>query len=184
MKTNNNEIKTVYFGGGCFWCTEAVFKDVKGVISVTPGYGGGVTEYPSYDDVSEDTTGHAEVIRIRYDPELISFRTLLILFFATHNPTTLNRQGSDIGTRYRSIIFYTNIHQKEEAYKLIDEINDSEEFEGPVVTEVVPFVNFYEAEGYHKNYFAKNQRSMYCQVIINPKLDKVHKEFSSLFITN
>lgn len=155
--------ETIIFGGGCFWCTEAVFKMLKGVISVTPGY-------------SEE----AECVRIEYDPSQVSFRNLLVVFFGSHDPTTLNRQGNDVGTQYRSVIFYTTPEQKEVTEKMIKEINESNEFGKAVVTEVELLGEFYEAEDYHKDYFKRNPGNPYCELIINPKLEKVQKEFAEL----
>lgn len=168
------------FGGGCFWCTEAVFKMLKGVISVMPGYAGGAMENPSYEDVSSGATGHAEVIRIEYDPVQISFETLLTVFFATHDPTTPNRQGADVGTQYRSIIFYTSEEQKTEAEKFIEMLNQLSNKGGTIVTEVKPLEKFFDAEEYHKDYYAKNPLQPYCEVVINPKLRKVQEKFATL----
>jgi len=167
-------------GGGCFWCTEAVFKMLKGVKSVAPGYAGGAKEKPSYEDVSSGETGHAEVIQIEYDPEQVSFETLLTIFFATHDPTTLNRQGNDVGTQYRSIVLYTTEEQKEKAEKFVADLNASSEMGGKIVTEIKPLDKFYEAEDYHKNYYARNSGVPYCQVVINPKLKKVQEKFAAL----
>lgn len=172
------------FGGGCFWCTEAVFKMLKGVASVTPGYAGGTTKNPTYDQVCSGETGHAEVTRIEYDPKQVSFRTLMTVFFATHDPTTLNRQGSDVGTQYRSIILYTTPNQKEEAESFIKEVDESTKQGDPVVTEVEPLTEFYEAENYHKDYFAKHPDKAYCNLIISPKVEKVQKLFAELLKNN
>lgn len=168
------------FGGGCFWCTEAVFKMLKGVTSVDPGYAGGTTKNPTYDDVSSGVTGHAEVIRIEYNPTLVTYKNLLTVFFASHDSTTLNRQGNDVGTQYRSIILFTTLEQKHDAEMFIAELNASSSAGAPVVTEVVPLEVFYPAEDYHKNYFARNKDARYCQVIINPKLEKVQHQFAEL----
>ncbi len=168
------------FGGGCFWCTEAIFKMLRGVTKVLPGYSGGTTENPTYEQVCTGETGHAEVIYIEYDPTQVTYRTLLIIFFASHDPTTLNRQGHDVGTQYRSVIFYTDEEQKAAAAQIISEINGSSGGGDPVVTELVPFEKFYEAENYHQDYFARNPGNGYCQVVINPKLAKIQKEFSEL----
>ena len=168
------------FGGGCFWCTEAVFKMLNGVVSVTPGYAGGTKPNPTYDEVCSGKTGHAEVTRIEYDPAKVSYHTLLTVFFATHDPTTLNRQGADIGTQYRSIIFYTTPAQKEKAEAFIREIEASTSEGSHVVTEVQPFTEFYEAENYHRDYFARNPEAAYCDLIISPKVQKVQKEFAEL----
>lgn len=167
-------------GGGCFWCTEAVFKMLKGIISVDSGYSGGKTENPTYEEVSSGMTEHAEVIRIEFDPSLISFRDLLTVFFGTHDPTTPNRQGNDVGTQYRSAIFYTNETQKKEAEDFIREINESNAEGKPIATEVVSFSKFYPAEGYHQDYYEKNPNNRYCEIIINPKLEKVQQKFAQL----
>jgi peptide-methionine (S)-S-oxide reductase len=168
------------FGGGCFWCTEAVFKMLRGVSSVAPGYAGGMMEKPTYEDVCSGKTGHAEVIRIEYDPAVISYRTLLTVFFATHDPTTPNRQGNDIGTQYRSVVLFTTDEQKAEAEKFIRGLNDAEDRGARIITQVEPLTQFYEAEEYHKNYYAQNSSQPYCQVVINPKLKKVQREFAEL----
>lgn len=172
------------FGGGCFWCTEAVFQMLKGVVSVMPGYSGGNPpaggENPTYEEVCSGTTGYVEVIRIEYDPEKIMFRDLLTVFFGSHDPTSVNRQGNDTGTQYRSVIFYTMPEQKEEAEKFIKEINDSNAMGKPIVTAVEPLTKFYEAENYHRDYYAKNPGNPYCEVIINPKLQKVQERFAEL----
>ncbi len=172
------------FGGGCFWCTEAVFKMLKGVSSVSPGYAGGKTPNPTYDQVCDGQTGHAEVIRIEYDPKQVTFRTLMTVFFATHDPTTLNQQGNDYGTQYRSIVLYTTPKQKEEAEAFIKEVDESTKDGNPVVTEVKPLTEFYEAENYHKDYFARNPDKAYCNLIISPKVEKVQKQFAELLNTN
>lgn len=168
------------FGGGCFWCTEAVFKMFMGVISVVPGYAGGKTANPTYDEVCGGLTGHAEVTRIEYDPAQVSFKTLLTVFFATHDPTTLNRQGNDVGTQYRSIVLYTTPEQKDEAEAFIRDVEASTTAGNHVVTEVQPLTEFYEAEGYHKDYFARNPEQAYCNLIISPKVEKVQKQFAEL----
>lgn len=173
-------IEVAVFGGGCFWCTEAVFKMIKGVTSVVPGYAGGTKENPTYEDVSGGTTGHAEVVRVEYDPTLVKYSTLLTIFFGSHDPTTKNRQGADIGTQYRSVIFYTTPEQKSEAEKFIAEINSSNKFGDPTVTELEPLEKFYGAESYHQDYFARNSENQYCQLVINPKLEKVQKDFGNL----
>lgn len=172
------------FGGGCFWCTEAVFKMLKGVASVLPGYAGGTTPNPTYDQVCDGQTGHAEVIRIEYDPKQVTFRTLMTVFFATHDPTTLNQQGNDYGTQYRSIILYTTPTQKQEAEAFIREVDESSKEGNPVVTEVKPLTTFYEAENYHRDYFARNPDKAYCNLIISPKVEKVQKQFAELLTNN
>ena len=168
------------FGGGCFWCTEAVFKMLKGVEKVLPGYAGGTVPNPTYTQVSSGKTGHAEVIYIEYDSDKISYRDLLTIFFASHDPTTVNRQGNDVGTQYRSVIFYTTEAQKTEAEKFISEINVSNSKGALMVTEVELLSKFYEAENYHKDYYENNKTAPYCQIVINPKLEKVQKDFAKL----
>jgi peptide-methionine (S)-S-oxide reductase len=168
------------FGGGCFWCTEAVFQKLRGVKSVVPGYAGGSTPHPTYEQVSAGATGHAEVIKFEYDPQQISYRDLLEVFFATHDPTTLNRQGQDVGPQYRSIILYANDEQKADAEKIITELNEPGVFRDPIVTAIEPLGQFYEAEDYHKNYFERNQGAPYCQLVINPKIKKFKEKFASL----
>ena len=173
-------MEVAIFGGGCFWCTEAVFKMMRGVSDVRPGYAGGTVVNPTYNQVCEGTTGHAEVVRIEYDPAQVQYRDLMTVFFGSHDPTTLNRQGNDVGTQYRSIIFTTTEGQKEEAEAFIAELNASATDGKPIVTEVEPLTTFYEAEDYHHDYFANNKSAMYCQLIINPKLEKVQKHFAAL----
>ena len=178
MESGKNDIAV--FGGGCFWCTEAVFKSLRGVTSVIPGYAGGRTENPTYEEVSTGTTGHVEVVRVEYDPAQVQYRTLLTIFFASHDPTQVNRQGNDVGEQYRSVVFYTNDMQRDEAQTFIDELNASNEHGAPIVTTVEPLAHFYQAEEYHHDYYAKNKNAAYCQVVINPKLEKVQKEFAAL----
>jgi len=175
-----NKTETIVFGGGCFWCTEAVFKMLKGVHSVIPGYSGGTVENPTYEQVCGGKTGHAECTKVEYDPALISVKSLLTVFFGSHDPTTRNRQGNDVGTQYRSVIFYTTPSQKEETEKYIKGINDSNSLGKEIVTEVELIDVFYEAEDYHKDYFSQNKGNPYCEIIINPKLQKVQKEFADL----
>lgn len=163
--------------GGCFWCTEAIFKRVRGVVSVEPGYSGGAVENPTYEDVCSGTTGHAEAINIRFDPKIISYDKLLEIFFHLHDPTTLNRQGSDVGTQYRSAIFYRSEKQKETAEKVRGKIEESKIYPNKIVTEIVPFKNFYKAEDYHKNYYDNNRQAGYCRLIIDPKIKKLLREF-------
>ena len=168
------------FGGGCFWCTEAVFQMMKGVSAVKPGYAGGTTEHPTYEEVSGGRTGHAEVIHITYDPSAVKYTDLLTVFFGSHDPTTKNRQGADVGTQYRSIILTTSDEQEKAAKEFIAELNASSEFGDPIVTEVEPLKEFYDAEEYHKNYFRDNPNQGYCQIVINPKLEKVKHRFANL----
>ena len=177
-KTNAVKMEIATFGGGCFWCTEAIFKSLKGVDSVTSGYSGGTMKDPLYDDVCSGTTGHAEVIQITFDPAIISFRELLEVFWSTHDPTTLNRQGADVGTQYRSVIFYHTEEQRETAEKYKKELNDANVFNKPVVTEISPFKKFYKAEEYHQDYFENNSTKAYCQIVIVPKLKKFQEIFS------
>jgi len=166
------------FGGGCFWCTEAVFSELKGVVSVVPGYAGGHTENPTYRQVCGDNTGHAEVIKIQFDPNQVNYHRLLEVFFATHDPTTLNRQGADTGTHYRSIILCTDDDQKEQAEAFIRELDSYGSKGAPIVTEVVKLERFYEAEDDHKEFYLNNPDSMYCQIVIRPKVEKVRGEFA------
>lgn len=180
----NGKTQVVAFGGGCFWCTEAVFKMLRGVISVEPGYAGGNVPSPTYEQVSTGKTGHAEVARLEYDPTLISLGDLLSVFFTAHDATTLNRQGNDVGTQYRSVIFYTTPRQKIEAEQFIKNINESTVEGKPVVTEVLPLDAYYPAENYHKDYFEHHKGEMYCQLVINPKLKKIEGHFASLLKTH
>jgi peptide-methionine (S)-S-oxide reductase len=174
------ETRVAVFGGGCFWCTEAVFDELDGVVSVMPGYAGGRVKNPTYEEVCSGETGHAEVIRIEFNPRKIAFNDLLTVFFATHDPTTLNRQGADVGTQYRSVVFYVDEEQKRQAESLIKELNDANSFGRPVVTTVEPLKEFYPAEDYHRKYYANNSYQPYCQITIPPKLNKLHKQFSAL----
>ncbi|MBM3206321.1 MAG: peptide-methionine (S)-S-oxide reductase MsrA [Candidatus Staskawiczbacteria bacterium] len=176
--------KTIIFGGGCFWCTEAVFKMLKGVISVESGYSGGEKENPTYEDVSSGNTGHAEVIKIEYDSEIIPLENLLTVFFVTHDPTTKNRQGSDVGEQYRSIILYEDEEQNLLCDKFIEVLNKSSKNGPNIATEVKKLEKFYPAEEYHKNYYENNKNQSYCQVVINPKLDKVKEKFANLLKSN
>lgn len=176
----NKNIQSAVFAGGCFWCTEAVFQDLKGVISVMPGYTGGSMDNPTYERVSGGNTGHAEAIKIDFDQDIINYDDLLSVFFNTHDPTTLNRQGNDVGTQYRSAIFYTNEEQKIKAENIIKELNHNKAYDKPVVTEVKKFERFFEAEDYHKNYYKNNKQAGYCQIIIAPKLEKLQKRFNNL----
>lgn len=168
------------FGGGCFWCTEAVFERLKGVMKVMPGYAGGHKENPAYEQVCGGTTGHAEVIQIEYDPAVISYEALLSVFFSTHDPTTMNRQGNDVGTQYRSVIFYANEQQKQTAQEFIKKLGQEKIYENPIVTELKPLTNFYPAENYHQQYYDKNPEKPYCQIVINPKLAKLREQYTHL----
>jgi len=179
-----NETKIAVFGGGCFWCTEAVFGMLKGVVSVEPGYTGGDPfpdgRGPTYDEVSLGNTGYVESTKIEYDPVIISYNDLLSVFFNTHDPTTLNRQGNDIGSQYRSAIFYSDEEQKTAAEALIKESNDKRAYEKPAITEVRPLTIFYPAEDYHKKYYENHKDEGYCQIVIAPKLEKLQKSFGKL----
>ncbi len=175
-----NKTKKIVLGGGCFWCVEAVFKQFVGIISVVPGYAGGKKANPTYEEVSRGTSGHVEVIQVIYDPMVISCKTILTIFFASHDPTTVNRQGNDVGTEYRSIIFYTTLEQRLIAEEVIHDLNESSRLGDPIVTTVEPLVAFYKAEEYHHDYYARNKDQGYCQLVINPKLDKIQREFAEL----
>ena len=164
-------------GGGCFWCLEAVFDDVRGVTDVVSGYAGGKVANPSYRDVCNGTTGHAEVVQVTFNPEEISYRDLLEIFFEIHDPTTLNRQGADVGTQYRSAIFYHSPEQQQQAQELIAELQQAGKFKHPVVTEVAPVDIFYAAEEYHQEYYQNNQRQPYCMAVVAPKVQKFRKSF-------
>jgi peptide-methionine (S)-S-oxide reductase len=168
------------FAGGCFWCTEAVYAEIKGVKSVTSGYIGGQVPNPTYKDVCNGLTGHAEAIEIEYDPQVVSFEKLLEVFFATHDPTTLNRQGADVGTQYRSGVFYHDDEQKRVAEQVIAKLDAAKVFPGKIVTEVTKASTFYPAEGYHQDYFAKNPADRYCNAVAAPKVEKVRKAFKEL----
>jgi peptide-methionine (S)-S-oxide reductase len=168
---------TATFGAGCFWCVEAIFSELKGVLSVTSGYSGGHIKNPSYKEVCNGTTGHAEVCQIVYDPKIISFETLLSVFWQTHDPTTPNRQGNDIGTQYRSVIFYHNDEQKMLAEKYLLELTRSGAFANPVITEISPYTVFYAAEDYHQEYFSLNGEEPYCRMVVAPKVEKFRKVF-------
>jgi len=176
MKEQNN-VEYATFGGGCFWCTEAIFSELKGVKNVESGYAGGTTKNPSYREVCTGNTGHAEVIHIAFNPKEISYEELLDVFFATHDPTTLNRQGADVGTQYRSVVFYHNEAQKQKAIDFIKALEKEKVFKNKIVTEIAPFNNYYQAENYHQDYFNNNKSQGYCNLVINPKLLKFRKRF-------
>lgn len=175
-----NSLETATLAGGCFWCTEAIFKRLKGVNKVRPGYSGGKVENPTYEQVCSGSTGHAETIQIKFDPKIISYEKLLEVFFKLHDPTTLNQQGADYGTQYRSAIFYHDEKQKQTAEKVKWDIEKSGMYENKVVTEIVPFKNFYVAENYHKNYYDSNRSQPYCQVVIDPKIQKLLQDYKSV----
>ena len=165
------------FGGGCFWCTEVIFQHTKGVEKVIPGYMGGQRENPTYEQVCSGATGHVEVIDIYYDETQVTFQDLLEVFFKTHDPTTLNRQGADVGTQYRSVVFYHNEEQKQETEAFIQALEEAKVYDSPIVTAVEPAVTFWEAEGYHHDYFNLNPQNQFCQVVIAPKLQKFLKMY-------
>ena len=169
--------ETATFGGGCFWCTEAIFERVKGVQTVESGYSGGTVSNPDYKMVTSGTTGHAEVVQITFDPAVVKFTELLEIFFKTHDPTTLNRQGADVGTQYRSIVLYHNEQQRSLTQQIIQELDSEGIWKDPIVTAVEPFEQFYSAEAYHQEYFENNPNQGYCRVVITPKLEKFEKIF-------
>jgi len=175
--TNQNNLETATFAGGCFWCTEAVFLEIEGVKSVLPGYIGGQTENPTYEDICTGKTGHAEAIEIQFDPKLISFGELLEIFFATHDPTTLNRQGADVGTQYRSEVFYHTEEQKKITQDYIAQMTLENTFGSPIVTQLSKAPKFYVAEDYHKNYYNRNSNQSYCTYVITPKIKKLRQNF-------
>jgi peptide-methionine (S)-S-oxide reductase len=183
MKKENAKIKHSHdrevatLAGGCFWCLEAIFKEVRGIEKIVSGYSGGTIVNPSYAAVCSGATGHAESVQLTYDPKKISFKEILDIFFTVHDPTTLNRQGADVGTQYRSAIFYHSPEQKSEAEEAILQLNASRDRRVPVVTQVAPFKDFYPAEDYHQEYFARNPEQPYCSVVIAPKLDKFRKQY-------
>ena len=176
---SNRNVEVAVLGGGCFWCVEAVFNEIAGVTSVISGYSGGHTINPTYYQVCSEKTGHAEVVRLDFDPDRISFTEILEVFFATHDPTTLNRQGADRGERYRSAILYTSEFQREQAVNFIEALDSAGTEKGPVVTQVVPFEAFYPAEREHQLFYQNNPNSMYCDIVISPKVATVRQKFSS-----
>lgn len=179
-RTNSpKRIEVTTLGGGCFWCTEAVFSQLKGVEEIEPGYSGGNVENPSYEQVSIGKTGHAEVAQITFDPAVISFKEILQIFFSTHDPTSLNRQGPDIGTQYRSVIFYHDDEQKAIAEQVIKEFSDEGAFDAPIVTQVEPLKVFYKAEDYHREYYKRHPEQPYCRVVIAPKMAKFRQLYLS-----
>jgi len=178
------QLETATLGGGCFWCLDPVYAELDGVAGVTAGYAGGTVGNPSYAEVCTGATGHAEVVQVRFDPQVISFKEILQVFFSVHDPTTLNLQGADVGTQYRSVIFYHSPHQKQVAEELVAELNQAGIWKNPIVTEVSPAGSFYAAEDYHQSYFKKNPYQGYCQVVIAPKLTKFRKSYQSRLKTN
>ena len=173
--STQSEISLATFGSGCFWCTEAIFQRIKGVVQVTSGYTGGTVDNPTYREICTGTTGHAEVVQVEYDPAIVAYEDLLQVFWKTHDPTTLNRQGADTGTQYRSVIFYHNEEQRQlaEAYK--EQLTTAKAYTKPIVTEILPVKNFYKAEAYHQDYYNANGEAPYCQFVIAPKIDKLEK---------
>ena len=178
--STDSNLQQATLGAGCFWCVEAIFEEVRGVKSVVAGYAGGDEQDPTYREVSSGTTGHAEVTRIVYDPSVVSFNQLLEVFWHTHNPTTKNRQGADVGPQYRSVIFYHNDDQKRIAEESLKKTDNTDLWEDPIVTEVKPIKNYSKAENYHQNYYKNNPNAGYCNVVIAPKLKKFRKEFSDM----
>ncbi|NNC85890.1 MAG: peptide-methionine (S)-S-oxide reductase MsrA [Bacteroidia bacterium] len=180
VQTNNSmneNLKMATFGAGCFWCVEAVFQELNGVVDVVPGYAGGHVKNPSYKEVCNGSTGHAEVAQIRYNPEIITFDELLEVFWSVHDPTTLNRQGNDVGTQYRSVVFYHDEEQKAISEKYKADLNESGAWDNPIVTEISELSNYTQAEEYHNNYYTLNSEESYCRYVIQPKLDKFRKVF-------
>jgi peptide-methionine (S)-S-oxide reductase len=177
---NAKPTETIVLGGGCFWCLEAIFQRVKGVEQVVSGYAGGRIANPTYREVSSGLTGHAEVVKVTFNPEIISLERILEVFFKTHDPTTLNRQGADVGTQYRSVIFYGNEAQKKTAQKIINLLTSEKIWDNPILTELSPLSAFYKAEDYHQNYFDRNPNQGYCQFVIVPKLEKFRKLFQEI----
>ena len=179
MNNNDNQMEVVTLANGCFWCTESIFKKIKGVKDILPGYAGGTLKNPSYNQVCTGMTGHAESIQIKFDPKFISFEKILNIFWYTHDPTTLNRQGNDIGTQYRSAIFYHNEKQKEIAEKSKRYLEKENVYKDPIVTEITPFKNFYVAEDYHKDYYENHKDDPYCNFVIDPKLYKLLQKYKN-----
>lgn len=176
---NSDDLEVVTLASGCFWCTEAVFKRVNGVISAVSGYSGGPVDNPSYDQVCSGRTGHAEAVQVKFDPKIISLEQILEIFWYTHDPTTLNRQGNDVGTQYRSAVFYNSQSQKDIALKIKNDLESKKVYQNPIVTEITPFKNFYQAEEYHKDYYDNNKTVPYCSYVIDPKISKLLTKFSS-----
>lgn len=179
-KENIHQVEYATFGGGCFWCIEAVFSKVRGVESATSGFAGGHISNPTYEQVVAGTTGHAEVVKVAFDPSVVSYLQLLEMFFAVHDPTTLNRQGADVGTHYRSAIFYHNDDQRHASEKVIERLNGEKIWDNPIVTEVTALKQFYPASEYHQNYFERNPSQAYCQMVIRPKVEKFKKLFEEM----
>ncbi|WP_208861494.1 peptide-methionine (S)-S-oxide reductase MsrA [Flavobacterium tructae] len=174
---NSSNLETITLGGGCYWCVEAVYENLAGVKSVVSGFSGGKVANPTYEEVCTGTTGHAEVVQITYDKNVTDINEIFKVFFTVHDPTTLNRQGADVGTQYRSVIFYKNDEQKKAAESIITELNKAKVYNSPIVTKVDPFKVFYKAEDYHQNYYANNKNQPYCKMVIQPKIEKFEKVF-------
>ena len=175
MQPKNHEVATL--GGGCFWCVEAVFEEIRGVVDVVSGYAGGKVSNPSYREVCAGRTGHAEVVQVTFDPDVLSYREVLQIFFTTHDPTTPNRQGADVGTQYRSVVFYHDDEQERIAEEVVREFEAEGVWDAPIVTELAPLPTFYRAEEYHQDYFAQNPAQPYCQAVIAPKVSKLRKQY-------
>ena len=173
-----SNLETITVGGGCYWCVEAVYENLNGVKSVVSGFSGGKVANPTYEEVCTGTTGHAEVVQITYDKNVTDLNEIFKVFFTVHDPTTLNRQGADVGTQYRSVIFYKNEEQKKAAQSIIAELNKAKVYDSPIVTKVEPFTKFYKAEDYHQNYYANNKNQPYCKMVIQPKIEKFEKVFT------
>jgi peptide-methionine (S)-S-oxide reductase len=176
-KKSHDNMEVATLGGGCFWCIEAAFDEIRGVVKVESGYAGGEVESPTYEQVCTGTTGHAEVVQVAFDPNVVSFKEILEIFFTAHDPTTLNRQGADVGTQYRSVIFYHDTKQKETAEQVIAELEGAKVWDSPIVTRIEPFKNFYKAEEYHKRYFSRHPEAAYCRVVIAPKIAKLREKY-------
>ncbi|RZJ55010.1 MAG: peptide-methionine (S)-S-oxide reductase [Flavobacterium sp.] len=172
-----SNFETITVGGGCYWCVEAVYENLNGVKSVVSGFSGGKVANPTYEEVCTGTTGHAEVVQITYDKTVTDINEIFKVFFTVHDPTTLNRQGADVGTQYRSVIFYKNAEQKKAAESIIAELNKAKVYDSPIVTKVEPFTKFYKAEDYHQNYYSNNKNQPYCKMVIQPKIEKFEKIF-------
>lgn len=182
--SEKGKLQSATFGSGCFWCSEAIFERVKGVTSVMSGYAGGKVENPTYEAVCSGTTGHAEVVQINFDPNIVSYDELLEIFWKTHDPTTLNRQGADVGTQYRSVIFYNDDNQKQKAESYKSELSEAGIWKDPIVTEISPLNNFYPAEKYHQDYYDQNPNKGYCSFVITPKIEKFEKVFKDKLKTH
>lgn len=176
---STSNLENITLGGGCYWCVEAVYENLEGVKSVVSGFSGGKTANPTYEDVCTGTTGHAEVVQITYDKNITNINEIFKVFFTVHDPTTLNRQGADIGTQYRSVIFYKNEEQKKAAQHIINELNKAKVYDSPIVTKIEPLTKFYKAENYHQNYYENNTNQPYCKMVIQPKIEKFEKIFKS-----